>query len=1103
MEDQLWYDRLPEFRNTSAFRRRLMHLLLIVQIIALLPLASCSAPTPVAMSSSAAAKVQPLLLNLAQEEPDLMPRLIVQFSGDAETVTAQIESIGGSVVSHLEMIGALVVDLPAAKVSALASVEGVRWVSLDAPIRTSSEGNGEEVLTEEFSLSDAGSTRVVNWRWYEVGEDDGTQEGDVVLTQFFGGQQEGLRIQNSGKGIETSVDLTLSNQATLHVSFRRKSFEATDAIRIEVSTDNSASWQLVDRITGPVTDATIQISAYDLGRWVGQPINLRFISELAFGAEARFYLDFVQIRHTKVMPERNYTVHVPYVAGPQAETIEEVEVRAAGSVLRVRDEFNSASFGNNNGNVSWSTDWIEHDPYGHRGPIGREYISVTDQALRLYYVFRNLEYISRSADLSDAESALLTFDWRTNRLNRDKRLSLLISTSRNGPFTRLATFDGSQSGTYSVDISNYRSADTTIRFVNQDRNWSWGDWASIDNIQIEWTVTPAPPPTPPMPEVCTDCIDTSMLLSVYPQVLGASNMWNESVKKRGRNIAIAILDSGIANHPDLTNRAGKSRVLTRVDFTNGGTVDDFFGHGTHVAGAAAGNGQSLYGLFIGMAPEANLVDVKVTNDQGAGTTSGVVAGLQWVFENKNKYNIRVVNMSLNSTVAESYHNSPLSAAVELLWFSGVVVVVSSGNNGDKADAGIIYPPANDPFVITVGAVTDQWTVDTTDDVVAPYTAYGYTNDGFMKPEIVVPGTDIVAPLASDDANLALRHPDRIWPGIGGYKYFLMSGTSMASAVAAGAVAVLLGTEPDLTPDEVKGRLMSTGREVTPQMGVGECTLTTYQNGRLLQGWENWSWGGHVNEVSLQNNAKAWSVHLDQPWAALSLRANNWINPGDVTAIRFWAYGTSTTHFTANRLQVWTFANDNSNESPNKVAVDLAPNQWKEYTIPVSALGNISDIKHIVIQDRTGAGQPAFLIDKISLVGNCTKETRYLDIKAAIRNPNATLANQDVMPHMLLAKMAMIAYWASQNGDESIDWASVNWNSVNWNSVNWNSVNWNSVNWNSINWNSINWNSINWNSVNWNSVNWNSVNWNSVNWNSVNWNSVNWNSVERNSTEFDD
>jgi serine protease AprX len=122
---------------------------------------------------------------------------------------------------------------------------------------------------------------------------------------------------------------------------------------------------------------------------------------------------------------------------------------------------------------------------------------------------------------------------------------------------------------------------------------------------------------------------------------------------------------------------------------------------------------------------------------------------------------------------------------------------------------------------------------------------------------------------------------------------------------------------------------------------------------------------------------------------------------------------------------------------------------------------------------------------------------YLDVYEALTTPTSESANQGIIPHMLLAKMALIAYWANQNGGETIDWASVDWEAVNWDVVDWGAVNWNAVNWNAVNWNAVNWNSVNWNSVNWNSVNWNSVNWNSVNWNAVNWNAVNWNAVNWN------
>jgi serine protease AprX len=115
-----------------------------------------------------------------------------------------------------------------------------------------------------------------------------------------------------------------------------------------------------------------------------------------------------------------------------------------------------------------------------------------------------------------------------------------------------------------------------------------------------------------------------------------------------------------------------------------------------------------------------------------------------------------------------------------------------------------------------------------------------------------------------------------------------------------------------------------------------------------------------------------------------------------------------------------------------------------------------------------------------------RDFAYLDVSQAVACPETGSSNEGSVPHMLLAKMAMIAYWANENGEENIDWENVDWSAVNWNAVNWNAVNWNAVNWNAVNWNAVNWNAVNWNAVNWNAVNWNAVNWNAVNWNAVSW-----------------
>ena len=132
----------------------------------------------------------------------------------------------------------------------------------------------------------------------------------------------------------------------------------------------------------------------------------------------------------------------------------------------------------------------------------------------------------------------------------------------------------------------------------------------------------------------------------------------------------------------------------------------------------------------------------------------------------------------------------MDAALEVLWFNGIVVVVFSGNNGSYA-SGVLFPPANDPFVITIGAVDDMTTRDTSDDVLASFSAFGISEDGFSKPDIVLPGRNIISPLASDDCNLIIDHPANAVVGDNGVDYFRMSGTSMAAGVAAGAVAQLL------------------------------------------------------------------------------------------------------------------------------------------------------------------------------------------------------------------------------------------------------------------------------------------------------------------------
>ncbi len=227
-----------------------------------------------------------------------------------------------------------------------------------------------------------------------------------------------------------------------------------------------------------------------------------------------------------------------------------------------------------------------------------------------------------------------------------------------------------------------------------------------------------------------------------------------------------------------------------------------YGHGTFVAGIIGDDGKHSSGGYMGVAPKTNMINVRVSDDLGMSTESDVVGGLQWVLQNKTRYNIRVVNMSLNAGTPEPYNTSPLDAAAEVLWFNGIVVVVSAGNNGTNT----LYAPANDPFVITVGASNDQGTINLSDDTVAPFSAYGVTETGAVKPDLVAPGTNIVSLLPQNNSlTISALHPsNRI-----NSNYFRMSGTSMAAPMVAGAVALLLQDEPNLNPDQVKYRLKAT------------------------------------------------------------------------------------------------------------------------------------------------------------------------------------------------------------------------------------------------------------------------------------------------------
>jgi serine protease AprX len=302
---------------------------------------------------------------------------------------------------------------------------------------------------------------------------------------------------------------------------------------------------------------------------------------------------------------------------------------------------------------------------------------------------------------------------------------------------------------------------------------------------------------------------------LWPLESGNALLWNDDERNfAGKVPAIAIIDSGV----DTTRADLAGRVVADVKI-NGDGPGDSRGHGTFVAAIAAGAAPG----YAGAAPTAPIVSLDVMNDQGMASTSDVIAAAEWVLVNKDKYNIRVANFSLHSARYASFRWDPLNKAVQKLWFGGVTVVAAAGNYG-KADgpSGVPHAPGNDPFIITVGALDLGGTLRPRDDSIASWSAWGTTLDGFRKPEIVAAGRYMIGPVP-ETSTLVKERPDKVVaPG-----YIQLSGTSFAAPVVAGSIAQILARHPEWTPDQVKGALMVTARDVDGAVegsfGVGQIT----------------------------------------------------------------------------------------------------------------------------------------------------------------------------------------------------------------------------------------------------------------------------------------
>lgn len=347
----------------------------------------------------------------------------------------------------------------------------------------------------------------------------------------------------------------------------------------------------------------------------------------------------------------------------------------------------------------------------------------------------------------------------------------------------------------------------------------------------------AAPPVPPAPAAPAKTVSASALATLYPQIDGAPGLWSSGVT--GSGVGVAVIDSGVTPRADFGSRLVQIALPTQ----DGTALADNVGHGSAVAGVVAG--QSADGKYIGVAPGSTVYAINVARTDGV-YTSDVIAGLNWVLQNAQADNIRVVNLSLSQTTPSSYYTNTLDATVDLLWKQGIVVVTASGNFGPGSEE---FAPANDPWAITVGASDSNDTLATTDDTLAEFSSYGITPDGFSKPDLVAPGRHIVTSIPAS-STIAQSAPAGYLVGSGQDNYVRISGTSFSSPQVAGAAALILQAHPTLNPNQVKWVLTQSASNLTGS-GAGTLNLGAAvtllarpgDNGNAGYRWSNWAHPG--------------------------------------------------------------------------------------------------------------------------------------------------------------------------------------------------------------------------------------------------------------------
>lgn len=767
-------------------------------------LAGAGAATTVAR---AVTRMHPALAQVAADHPTQSVRVIVQHDGDMASLQDSVARLGGTVDRELSIINSLVVLLPAGQLESLAALSAVRWISPDAGMLESSGdsqlvyttwagnmGYTSNPLTKDFkSASIAAGTTL----WFNVllktknlpSTDVTVQLENVVIEFDVEGSTSRIELPDStvqykvGNNYASTYYDSLENRwtTTVPAKFDKELFATGVGFSIDTA------------LPGGVKAA--RGSARVVSTTPGVEVEWKW-------AAAAYRSFAVEPNDLAVKAVHKTDVNSAFPND-----------RPAGTPENFRSSVIPGGTGDGSGNFTGD--------YSSSQTIVPGFVDAPEMA----------RAIGPDGVFAEAKASLDAFTGFQGEFTPGfvvNKVELVIAGYTNKALGKEIKANLVMPGwDKSLDLKKeyFTPIVGAVGEVKVDvtslRSWHWTDFANGLRLRLDQTglgngesvfydavglrvtsIPGTPDQAVKLPTTKSSRpIRLEKLSNAFPYAVRATEIWNQApAYLQGQGVTIAIVDSGI----------GKSKSLSRnfldVNFNReyrDGT--DKYGHGTFVAMLAAGDGNGNGERYVGTAPGANLLNVRVTNDQGQATEATVIEALQWILLNKDVFKIRVINLSLNSSVAQSYHTSPLNAAVEILWFNGIVVVVSAGNNGTST----LYPPANDPFVITVGATDDKGTPGRSDDTMASFSAYGVDETGQAKPDIVAPGRNIVTYVPSNNKmTMGVEHPENRY----GKTEYRMSGTSMAAPIVTGAVAILLQDEPGLNPDQVKTRLKATANK---------------------------------------------------------------------------------------------------------------------------------------------------------------------------------------------------------------------------------------------------------------------------------------------------